>query len=123
LAVKDGIDFVSRVNGREYPPASHGVRFRPGDRDPLALRGGVGSGDGVGTAVDVAVVSPVAEGVELPTESLLCSAAAAAAAAAATADDELSSEVTSMMCGDDDSEHAVICPTVGCGLLLLPVCC
>lgn len=46
------------------------------------------SGEGVGTAVDVAVVSPVAEGVELPTESLRCSAAAAEA--------EFSSEVTSI---------------------------
>jgi hypothetical protein len=96
------MDFVSSVNGSEYPPASHGVRFRPGDLDPLVLRGGgVRSGDGVGTAVEDAVVSPVAEGVELSTESLLCNAAAA--------EDELRSEVTSMMRGDDDTGHTVIC--------------
>jgi hypothetical protein len=100
----DGMDFVSSVNGSEYPPASHGVRFRPGDLDPLVLRGGgVRSGDGVGTAVEEAVVSPVADGVELSTESLLCNAAAAAA------EDELRSEVTSMMRGDGDARHTVIC--------------
>lgn len=116
MEVNDGIDFVSSVNGREYPPASHGVRFRPGDLDPLALRGGVRSGDGVGTAVDVAVVSPVADGVELPTESLLCKAAAAAA------EDELRSEVTSILRDDDDNKHTVICQGLDPGFLFLSVC-
>ena len=96
------MDFVSSVSGSEYPPASHGVLFRLGDRDPLVLRGGVRSGEGVWTAVEAAVVSPVAEGVELLTESLRCRAAAAAAAA----EDELRSEVTSILF--DDARHTVI---------------
>lgn len=57
--------------------ASHGLRFLTGDRDPLPLLAGVLSGDGVGTAVEEAVVSPVAEGVELATESLRFSPAPA----------------------------------------------
>lgn len=59
---------VSIVRGRAKPFPSQGVRFRAGDREPLVRRGGVRSG--VATAVEGAVVSPVADGVELPTESL-----------------------------------------------------
>ena len=82
------MDFVSIVRGSEYPPASHGVLFLFGDRDPLARRAGVCRGDGVGTAVEVTVVSPVVEGAELPTESLLSTD---------TVDDEFKSEVTSIV--------------------------
>jgi hypothetical protein len=64
------------------------LRFLAGDPVPPILRGRVArSGDGVGTAVDGAVVSPVAEGAELATESLRFN----------PADDTFNSEVTSMV--------------------------
>lgn len=85
-----GMDFVSIVNsGSRKPLASQTIRWlRAGDLDPLLRLEGLCRGDGVWTAVEGAVVSPVADGVELATESLLFSPCPA---------DELRSEMTSIM--------------------------
>ena len=83
------MNLVSRVNGREYPPASQGVLFLFGDRDSLVFLGGVLSGDGVGTTLDEAVLPPTADGVGVSSrESLLSSALAVAA--------EFNNDVTSI---------------------------
>src|SRR4051794_30894662 len=69
------MDLVSSARGSENPWAVHGLRL--GDGEPLPLRGDIcsGSGSGVGTAVVVAVVSPVADGVELLADPLRASPA------------------------------------------------
>ena len=62
----DGVwtSLASSDRGREYPPASHGVRLRLDVLVSQALVGGVRSGDGVATTLEDGVLPPTAEGVE-----------------------------------------------------------